>query len=269
MTLKALIRHTVVLFVLIFYSFPALGQHTHSEWKLIWEDDFEQDGKPDADKWEFSGRGTPDWARYCADNLETTFIRDGKLYLRGIVNTSENDSVPYQTGCIQTKGKFAFKYGKLEVKARLSKGKGSWPAIWLMPQDASYGGWPHSGEIDVMEHLNYDSIVYQTLHTNYINVQGQKENPRYSHTPTFKEDDFNVFGIEWYPDRIDFLLNGEKTFTYPRIEGADWQQWPFDQEFYIILDQALGGNWVGAIKDEDLPVEMVVDWVRVYQENPQ
>ena len=248
-------------------SFMSYAQSASPDWELVWSDEFEQDGTPDDDKWEFSGRGNPDWARYCADNSETRYIKDGKLHLRGVVNSDASDPAPYQTGCIQTRDRFSFKYGKLEVKAKLSKGKGSWPAIWLMPQDPQYGGWPHSGEIDVMEHLNYDSIVYQTLHTNHIDVQGKKEEPLYFHTPTFKEDDYNVFGMEWFPDRLDFFVNGEKTFSYPKVENADWKQWPFDQEFYIILDQALGGSWVGTIKDEDLPVEMVVDWVRVYQEN--
>ncbi len=266
MSMKARITGITVLLISSITSFSVYGQDESPQWHLVWEDDFKQDGKPDSDNWEFSGRGTPDWARYCADSPQTTFVKDGTLHLRGIVNTTENDSVPYQTGCIQTKGKFAFKYGKLEVKAKLSKGKGSWPAIWLMPQEATYGGWPHSGEIDVMEHLNYDSIVYQTLHSNYINVQGEREHPIHSQTSPIKADDFNVFGMEWYPDRIDFFVNGEKTLTYPKMDEADWQQWPFDQQFYIILDQALGGSWVGSIKDEDLPVEMVVDWVRVYQE---
>src|SRR5690606_20313311 len=112
---------------------------------------------------------------------------------------------------------------------------------------------------------NFDTVVYQTIHSTYVDVQQKKEKPVYFATPSFKEGEFNVFGLEWYPDRLDFFLNGEKTFTYPKIEGATPEQWPFDQEFYIILDQALGGAWVGEIHDEDLPVEMVVDWVRVYQ----
>lgn len=261
-------HRTSLLFLLligvVFYSCKTL--QTDPEWELIWHDEFDQDGDPDPSNWAFSGRGKPDWNRYCADNPQTRFVKDGKLHLRGIVNTDDSDPAPYQTGCIQTKSNFSFKYGKVEVKAKLSKGKGSWPAIWMMPQDAVYGGWPHSGEIDIMEHLNYDSIIYQTLHSNYIDVMGEKENPVYFHTPSFKEDEFNVFGLEWYPDRLDFFVNGQKTFSYPKIEGADSKQWPFDQEFYIILDQALGGNWVGEIIDEDLPVEMVVDWVRVYQE---
>ncbi|GGK78730.1 glycoside hydrolase family 16 protein [Rufibacter glacialis] len=238
---------------------------TTSDWTLLWEDEFNKDGAPDPSKWSYAGRRSPDWACYCADNPEITYVKDGLLYLKAVLNQDKNDTAKYQTACIHTKDKFVFTYGKVEVRAKLSKGKGSWPAIWLMPQDSKYGGWPKSGEIDVMEHLNYDTIFYQTLHSEYIDQMNQKKNPLYFATPAFKEGEFNVFGLEWYPDRMDFFVNNQKTFTYPRIENADARQWPFDQQFYLILNQALGGNWVGTIKDEDLPVQMVVDWVRVFQ----
>lgn len=236
-----------------------------TDWKLIWEDQFEKEGQPDREKWSFAGRSSPDWACYCTDSKETAFIRDGRLILRSGLNTQAGDTIKYQTGCLHTKKHFSFQYGKVEVKAMLSKGKGSWPAIWMMPKDAVYGGWPASGEIDIMEHLNYDSIFYQTIHSTYVDQKDKKDNPPYYHTDKFLIDDFNIFGLEWYPDRLDFFLNGKKTFTYPRVESEGKDQWPFDQSFYLILNQALGGNWVGEIHDEDLPVEMQVDWVKVYQ----
>ena len=234
-------------------------------WELQWEDAFAQQGAPDAGKWSFAGRKSPDWACYCADTAATTYVKNGKLHLKGIVNRDPADTARYKTGCIQTRDKFVFKYGKIEVRARLGKGKGSWPAIWLMPQESKYGGWPDSGEIDIMEHLNRDTIVYQTLHSHHIDKQQQKKNPVYFATVPFKEGKYNVFGLEWYPDRLDFFINGQKTFTYPKLVHADSRQWPFDQEYYIILNQALGGSWVGAVEDNDLPVQMTVDWVRVYR----
>lgn len=246
-------------------SLAAFSQQTATDWKLVWEDNFETAGAPDSTKWSFAGRGTPNWNCYCTDSPETVFIKAGFLHLKADLNTDPSDTVKYQTGCIQSKGKFSFRYGKLEVRAKLSKGKGSWPAIWMMPQESKYGGWPDSGEIDVMEHLNFDPFVYQTLHSHHIDKLGEKENPPYHITAEFEQDEFNVFGLEWYDDRLDFFVNGEKTFSYPKMEGADDKQWPFDQEFYLILNQALGGAWVGEIHDKDLPVQMLVDWVRVYQ----
>ncbi|UOG77367.1 glycoside hydrolase family 16 protein (plasmid) [Hymenobacter tibetensis] len=246
-----------------------LAQTSSVNWKLVWADEFNKNGKPDPEKWGFASRSSPDWACYCTDTLATTFVQNGELYLRGIINRDATDSVKYKTGCIQTKGKFAFKYGKVEVRAKLGKGKGSWPAIWLMPQQNKYGFWPHSGEIDIMEQLNSDSIFYQTLHSNYIDQLKQKTNPVYFNTSPYQVGEYNVYGLEWYPDRLDFFVNGRKTFTYPKVVGTDPTQWPYDQDFYIILNQALGGKWVGEIHDQDVPVQMAVDWVRVYQQKDQ
>src|SRR3546814_19498058 len=110
-------------------------------------------------------------------------------------STRTDTLFPYTTRfrSISTKGKFAFRYGKLEVRAWFSGGQGSWPAIWLMPQEGVYGGWPQSGEIDVMEHLNRDTVVYQTLHSNEIDVAGRKQDPMYFVTAAFNEDEFNIF----------------------------------------------------------------------------
>lgn len=236
-------------------------------WKLIWQDEFSVDGKPDPSKWDFAPRKKADWACYCTDNTATAVVKSGNLILKGILSNDATDTATYQTGCIQTRDKFFFKYGKLKVRAKLSKGQGSWPAIWLMPQESKYGGWPASGEIDVMEQLNHDSIFYQTLHSYYIDRLGHKNNPKYFATAPFNVGAFNVFGMEWYPDRMDFFINGKKTFTYPKLAGdSTGTQWPFDQPFFLILDQALGGNWPGPVNKAHLPVQMEVDYVRVYQQ---
>lgn len=264
-----MIQRIRVFFVLSLFAGSCISpprQAASGEWVLKWEDDFEQQGPPDPAKWSFAGRKSPDWACYCADTTATAFVQNGQLHVRGIRNRDPGDTARYKTGCIQTKDKFSFRYGKIEVKARLSKGKGSWPAIWLMPQHSKYGGWPDSGEIDIMEQLNRDTIVYQTLHSHHVDKQQQKKNPVYSATAGFIQDEYNIYGLEWYPDRLDFFVNGRKTLSYPKLAGADFRQWPFDQEYYIILNQALGGNWVGTVQDEDLPVQMQVDWVRVYQQ---
>lgn len=249
--------------ILFVFAFSSSGKSQSTNWKLIWHDEFSKDGKPDSTKWSFSGRGKADWKCYCADDTATAFVKDGFLYLKGILSKDASDTAKYQTGCIETKGKFSFKYGKLEVRAKLSQGQGSWPAIWLLGEN---GNWPNNGEIDVMEHLNFDTIFYQTMHSYYIDKLKNKNNPKYFTTAPFKVNEFNTFGMEWYPDRIDLLVNGQKTFSYPRLQNdSTHSQWPFDQPFYIILDQALGGNWPGPVNNNDLPQQMMVDWVRVYQ----
>lgn len=255
----------------IFLLFAGCGaasdtDQQNNKWQKIWEDDFTGVSEPDSEKWSFSGRNTADWGRYCTDSEENVFIENDQLVLRSMLNTSESDTTRYQTACITTRDNFYFKYGKVEVRAKVSTGQGSWPAIWMMPQEAVYGGWPYSGEIDIMEHLNFDPFVYQTLHTEHTYINEERDNPPNHETAPIEPDEFNIYGIEWYPDRIDYFVNETKTFTYPRLDGADEVQWPFDQSFYLILNQALGGDWVGEINDEDLPVQMVLDWVRVYQQ---
>jgi beta-glucanase (GH16 family) len=249
--------------LLLQFGLAPCAKGQKSDWKLIWQDEFSKDGKPDTTNWSFAGRGKADWNCYCTDDTSTAIVRNGKLFLSGIVLKNESDIAQYQTGCLSTKNKFSFKYGKLEVRAKLGKGQGSWPAIWLLPE---YESWPKGGEIDVMEQLNFDTIFYQTMHSYYIDILKHKDDPKYYTTAPFKVGEFNTFGMEWYPDRIDLLINGIKTFSYPKIENdSTGTQWPFDQNFYILLDQALGGNWSGPVKKEDLPVSMEVDWVRVYQ----
>ncbi len=240
-------------------------QSQSSDWTLVWSDEFNLDGPPDASKWTFTSQGTSDWSRYFVTDTTTAVVKSGKLYLKG--KLAGSDTGKYKTGGVQSKGKFSFKYGKIEVCAKLDKGKGSWPAIWMMPEKSIYGAWPKSGEIDIMEQLNFDTFFYETVHSDYVDLQKQKENPKYYSTAFFNPGEFNVFGLEWHPDRLDFFINGSKTFSYPEAEGKGSAQWPFDQEFYIILNQALGGKWVGSINDSDLPVQMMVDWVRVYRES--
>lgn len=237
-------------------------QSQSSDWKLVWSDEFTKDGPPDTLKWSFTSRGKSDWNKYFVADTTTVVVKSGKLYLKGRFDTTDNE---YKTGGVHSNGKFAFKYGKIEICARLAKGKGSWPALWMMPEKSVYGGWPKSGEIDIMEQLNFDAIFYQTVHSEYVDIQNQKDSPKYFTTAPYNPDAFNVFALEWYPNRLDFFINGSKTFSYPKVEGIGSNQWPFNQEFYIILNQALGGNWVGNINNSDLPVQMEVDWVKVYQ----
>ncbi|MBD1420819.1 glycoside hydrolase family 16 protein [Sphingobacterium chuzhouense] len=231
---------------------------------LIWYDDFNGE-KIDEKKWSFAGRGNPDWKKYCTDSEEVTYVKDGCLYLKAIKNkTQDSDTAKYQTGCVFTYDNFSFRYGKVEVSVKMKGGKGAWPAIWMMPEASIYGGWPKSGEIDIMERLNNDGFVHQTLHSEYTYSLGIT-NPTNTATASIDVDAFNTYAVEWTPTLLMFSVNGKKTFVYPKVDGKGYQQWPFDQNFHLILNQAVGGAWVGAVDDADLPVEMLVDWVKVYQ----
>ena len=154
---------------------------------------------------------------------------------------------------------------RIEIHAKLECAQGSWPAMWMLAENNKYGAYPRNGEIDIMEHLNFDSIIYQTTHSYYTLELKQKDNPPHHGTVKLDIDKFNTYGLEWFSDKLVFTLNGKETFRYPKVEGVDPSQWPYDQTFYILIDQQLGGGWVGEIKAEDLPVQMIVDWVKVYQ----
>lgn len=231
----------------------------NEDWKLKWSDEFEVDGAPDSTKWVFSP-----WHPLIRDRHELTYVKDGKLILKAMLNDDPTDTSKYMAAGVETLGKMDFLYGKLDVSAKLGAAKGSWPAIWLKPVDTTdYGAWPLCGEIDIMEHLNSDTMIYHTMHTYYIKTMGHKTNPDYYVTAPFKQGEFNVFGMEWYPDRIDMFINGTLTFSYPRLEKHGFYQWPFDVPFFLLLNQVLGG-WAGEIVDEELPVQMEVDYVRYY-----
>lgn len=253
----------IMFFSFLFFQLTANAQEK-SLWKMIFEDEFNAEGF-DTDSWSYCKRGKSDWARYLTNSEATVNCADGFLKLRAIKNPdTTKDNVLYLTGGIETKGKFNFLYGKVEVRAKFSNGQGSWPAIWMMPEDAS-AGWPACGEIDIMEHVNSEDRIHQTIHSDYANPEGQNiRNPNPTQTTAFDKTAFNVYGVEWYPDRLDFTLNGKLTFTYPRINTNKTGQWPYDKPFYIILNMAGGGNWTGPFADSQMPFEMQVDWVRVY-----
>ncbi|WP_236652724.1 glycoside hydrolase family 16 protein [Chitinophaga vietnamensis] len=234
-------------------------------WKLVWEDDF---SKPalDTSKWSLIPPGRSDWDRHMSSDSRCYALHDGMLYLRGINNPdTAKDPRPFLTAGIWSKGKFAFQYGMVEIRARLECAQGAWPAMWMLSETNKYGKYPRNGEIDIMEHLNYDSIVYQTTHSYYTLDLKQTEHPPHYSTAKIDPKAFNVFGIKWYPDKIVFCVNGKETFTYPRVKDVDPSQWPYDQPFFLLIDEQLGGSWVGKVNPAHLPVQMIIDWVKVYQ----
>jgi beta-glucanase (GH16 family) len=242
------------------------SESNNNKWKLVWEDSFDKSEYLDTSKWTVIKRNNADWGNYMSDNKDCIWVKDGKLYLRGIVNKERStDTVPYLTGGVNTKGKFAYQYGKIEIKAKLENATGAWPAMWMLADNPKYGAYPRNGEIDLMEHLNYEDQIYQTVHSYYTIELKEKKNPQYYKTSKVKTENYNIYGMEWYPDKLVFTLNGKESFVYPKLENVDPTQWPFDQPFYIMIDMQLGGSWVGEVDPSDLPVQMIIDWVKVYK----
>ena len=233
-------------------------------WVLVWEETF--DGEVlDSTVWSRIPRGRADWANTQSLDERCLELKDGILYLKGIVNDDRTkDTAAFLTGGIWSKGKYAFRGGRIEVCAKLQAAQGAWPAIWMLPFEQR-AGWPHDGEIDLMERLNYDSIVYQTVHSHYTYDLGIKDYPAHGGTASIDPDDYNVYGVDIWPDSLGFNVNGVRTFCYTKIRTDEEGQFPFDVPQYLLIDMQLGGQWVGPVDAGDLPVEMQVDWVKHYQ----
>lgn len=236
--------------------------------QIIFEDNFDGPGSiPDTTAWSLCPNQSPAWARYLSESYDQAYLKDGHLVLIG-----EKIDGQYKTGGIQTLGKVDFTYGKVEVCARFTdSSQGGWPAIWMMPARPTYPGWPDCGEIDIMEQLNHDTYVWQTIHTHYRDVLGHNT-PAHTATTGYNTGQFNVYALDWTADALIFSVNGVIRLTYPNLRLADeaqQKQWPFDAPFYLILNQALGGpgTWPGPITDAQLPARMEVDWVKITQFN--
>ncbi len=247
------------------YTITIDNEYTR-EYILEWADEFEEN-RLDERVWskiEPYESGNPDWRKNISTYDGCFDFRDGNIVLRGICNPGEaetKDTRTYLCGGIESWGKKSFKDGRIEIRAKTTSARGAWPALWMMPEDQS-AGWPGCGEIDIFEHLNYDSFIYQTLHSNYTyNVN--KENPLSHVTASVDVSDYNVYGVELASDTIKLMLNNNVTMAYPNTGATD--QFPYSKEFYLILDMQLGGSWVGSVTGENLPVEMSLDWVRFYK----
>ncbi len=256
---------SIPLIVGLFTSLQAAPTATEQEiagWKLVWNDEF--NGRSiDSKTWEPCKRGTPDWKNTMVTDPKVFGIGNGYLRLKGMVNRDQkDDTAPFHTGGVVSKEKFSFKYGKVVIRARYNNAKGAWPALWMLGEE---GGWPANGEIDLMEHLNYDKFVYQTVHSRY--TQNGGNTPKKSTTAAIEIDKYNTYGVEWDESKITLTVNGKKTLTYPRVPEKGKQQWPFDQKFYFVFSMQIDGSWVGQANPDDYPqpIVMDIDWVRVYE----
>lgn len=229
---------------------------------LNWEENFNQPVHFDTTRWSKTSRGGSDWNDTMSD-LDTLYaMHNGKLILRGIQNTAlKEDTSKYLTGGVTTKDKVSFGLGRLEIRAKLGAATGAWPAFWLLGQGVPY---PDGGEIDIMEHLNHDNIVYQTVHSYYTITLGM-DHPDHSSTAPINPNEFNTYAVEMYQDSVVFYVNGKRNFSYSRIKTDKKEQFPFaDVPHYLILSMQLGGSWVGKVDPEELPVKMAIDWIQFY-----
>ena len=236
---------------------------------LVWADEF---NAPDIDmtKWSYDvGTGNWGWGngeeQYYTNNSNNSFIEDGKLIIKAIRQYYAGSD--YTSARMVTKNKGDWTYGRIEVRAKLPAGIGTWPAIWLLPTDYVYGGWPDSGEIDIMEAVGHlPGIIHGTAHTDHYNWFDGTPPPGGSLTVSDNNTQFHDYIIEWTENSIKWYVDDTPYFTYLN-NNQGWSYWPFDQDFHLLLNIAIGGTWGGqqGIDDSIFPVQMEVDYVRVYQ----
>lgn len=234
--------------------------------KLIWSDEFKDKGLPDAFKWNYdtggSGFGNEEAQFYTKDHLENARVENGKLIIEARKENREDKK--YTSARLLTKGKFSFQYGTVEVRAKLPKGRGTWPAIWMMSEDMKK--WPDDGELDIMEHVGYhQGYIHASVHTKKYNhiMQTQKTDTLFVKDASEK---FHVYKADWSPEKIEVYVDDKKFFTYENREKTPGA-WPFDKPYFIILNLAIGGFWGGkeGIDDTIFPQRFEIDYVRVYQ----
>lgn len=255
------------------------------QWQLVWSDEFNYQGKPDPNKWSYDiwpARKVNSEDQTYTDSLKNVHVKDGNLVITAY---KENlGDAKYSSGRIHSQGKGDFLYGRVDVRAKLPAGQGTWSAIWMLPSDAfkysstcqededwqgsaTCDAWPNSGEIDIMEHVGYDmQTIHGTVHNKayyWANWQQRKGSIEGQNV----EKAFHLYSVEWTPESITVLFDNVPYFFYSN-ESSGWRAWPYDHPYHVILNLAIGGMWGkagGPIDDSIFPVSMEVDFVRIFK----
>jgi beta-glucanase (GH16 family) len=249
-------------------------------YSLVWSDEF--DGSSlNTGNWTIDiGDGCPNLCGWGNNELE--YYRAENVTVTGgnLILTARQENYggrAFTSGKVHTRNKQSFLYGRMEMRAKIPTGGGMWPAFWMMPQDDVYGGWAASGEIDIMESANNTDFINGTLHFGGSWPDNNHSGCSYSPGGVNFADDFHTYAVEWEPEEIRWYVDGQLYCT-----RYSWQWYtngapsnplaPFDQEFFLILNAAVGGNYTGCTTPScitaDLPQEYIIDYVRVYQDSP-
>ena len=274
---------TLIFGVFAFLSLPARGQDPASQagqplaaknWSLVWSDEFDNPGLPDPAKWDyevgFVRNGESQY--YTKGRPENARVEDGALVIEGRKESFKPEKGPtasYTSASLITRNKASWKYGRIEVCAKLPQGKGVWPAIWML--GTAFGkdaDWPMCGEIDILEYVGKEpDTIYATIHYGGSREGHKKDMGQHVASAPFK--DFHVYAMEWNTDQIDFFFDGVKYHTIRLDQAGTGENNPFRKPFYLLINLALGGVWGGDIDDSIFPQKYLIDYVRVYQQRAE
>jgi beta-glucanase (GH16 family) len=255
----------IILLFLFFIQLSVVAQQP--QWKLVWADEFTYNGLPDSVKWSYDagghGWGNNELQYYTKANLNNARVEKGMLMIEA--RKEEIGSNNYSSARLITKGKGDWSHGRIEVRAKLPQGIGTWPAIWMLASTTPLQ-WPDDGEIDIMEHVGHNpGFIHFSIHTKkYNHIMGTQK------TDTFFVADamehFHVYAMEWNEQTMQWFVDGKQVFEVIN-DGTGMDAWPFNQPFHLLLNIAVGGNWGGqkGVNDKIFPQRMLIDYVRVYQ----
>ena len=256
------LRYATVVLLLMTLAF-----HPRPDYKLVWSDEFNYKGLPDPAKWNYDvgggGWGNNEWQYYTKARPENARVENGHLIIEARKEKWEGRD--YTSARLVSKGKGDWQYGKIEVKAKIPGGRGTWPAIWMLGSTTPLK-WPDDGEIDIMEHVGYnEGTLHGSVHCKkyYHSIGTQK-------TATTKVPDiikaFHVYHVEWDKDSVRIGIDGNNYFRFGN-ERSGYDAWPFDNKMHLLLNVAVGGNWGGekGVDTTIWPRKMEIDFVRVYQ----
>jgi licheninase len=238
-------------------------------WTQVWSDEFDGQGLPDSEKWYYEtggdGWGNQEQQYYTENDTSNARLEDGYLIIEARKESYKGNDYT----SVRLNSEASWKYGRFEIRAKLPAGRGTWPALWMLADEQTYGDqyWPDNGEMDIMEHVGYDEgVIHGTIHTEAFNhIEGTDRGS--SITVPSATSDFHEYAMEWTPNEIRVSVDGERYFTFQNREQYGWEEWPFDQKFHLLMNIAVGGTWGGAegIDDSAFPERMVIDYVRIYK----
>lgn len=233
-----------------------------------WSDEFNYSGLPDSSKWSYDvgaddGWGNNELQYYTKAETKNAIVQGGVLKV--IALHEKKGGMAYTSARLVSKNKRDFLYGRFEARAKVPSGRGTWPAIWMLPTAWKYGGWPNSGEIDILEHVGYDQdVVHISVHTKSYNhsINTQKTA---SKKIAGASEAFHLYRVDWTPEYIKGFIDNAEIFHF-KNEKTGFEAYPFDQKFHWLINLAIGGNWGGkeGVSKDIFPAVLEVDYVRVY-----
>lgn len=236
--------------------------------KLFFHDEFDYTGVPDPRYWDYEiGYVRNGEMQYYSNRLENVRVADGALTLEVRADNwqdAEGNTHKVTSGSVHTQDRVKFTYGRVDIRARFTPIVGTWPGLWMMPNDSRYGTWPNSGEIDIMENVGFaPQVVHFTAH---CAEQNSDHNSYHYSTTVLTPADWHVYSLVWTADKLEWYVDNKRKFMV-KNNSSTWRGWPYCQDFYLILDHAFGGGWGGqqGVDLESLPCRMDIDYVRVFQ----